>query len=91
VLKLYKSSPDLTSPYANDAHVKGEDVLQLDSLETNLFVEYSWNSLKGVLKMNLDKETTSTALRYKCILSQVHTNVLIAFLLVFDTLVRQWG
>jgi hypothetical protein len=21
VLKLYKSSPDLTSPYANDAHV----------------------------------------------------------------------
>jgi hypothetical protein len=41
VLKLYKSSPDLTSPYANDAHVSGEDVLQLDSLETNLFVEYS--------------------------------------------------
>jgi hypothetical protein len=24
VLKLYKSSPDLTSSYANDAHVKGE-------------------------------------------------------------------
>jgi hypothetical protein len=24
VLKLYKLSPDLTSPYANDAHVKGE-------------------------------------------------------------------
>jgi hypothetical protein len=31
----------LTSPYANDAHVLGEDVLQLDSFETNLFVEYS--------------------------------------------------
>jgi hypothetical protein len=41
VLKLYKSSPDLTSPYANDAHVEGEDVLQLGSFETNLFVEYS--------------------------------------------------
>jgi hypothetical protein len=39
VLKLYKSSPDLTSPYANDAQVEWEDVLQLDSLETNLFVE----------------------------------------------------
>jgi hypothetical protein len=37
VLKLYKSSPNLTSPYANDAHVKGEDVLQLDSFETNVF------------------------------------------------------
>jgi hypothetical protein len=24
VLKLYKWSPDLTSPYANDAHIKGE-------------------------------------------------------------------
>jgi hypothetical protein len=23
----------------NDAHIEGEDVLQLDSLETNLFVE----------------------------------------------------
>jgi hypothetical protein len=41
VLKSYKSSPDLTSPYANDAHVEGEDVLQLGSFETNLFVEYS--------------------------------------------------
>jgi hypothetical protein len=40
VLKLYMSSLDLTSPYANVAHVKGKDVLQLDSLETNLFVEY---------------------------------------------------
>ena len=39
VFKLYNSSPDLTSPYANDAHVEGEDVLQLDSLKTNLFVE----------------------------------------------------
>jgi hypothetical protein len=38
-LKLYKSSPDLTSPYANDARVEGEDVLQRDSLETNMFVE----------------------------------------------------
>jgi hypothetical protein len=41
--------------------------------------------------VNLDKERASTALRYKCILSQVRTNVLITFLLVFDTLVRQWG
>jgi hypothetical protein len=27
VLKLYKLSLDLTSPYAHDAHVLGEDVL----------------------------------------------------------------
>jgi hypothetical protein len=24
VLKLYKTSSDLTSPYANDVHIKGE-------------------------------------------------------------------
>jgi hypothetical protein len=41
VFKLYESSLDLTSPYANNAHVEGEDMLQLDSHETNLFVEYS--------------------------------------------------
>jgi hypothetical protein len=29
--------------------------------------------------MNLDDEKTSTALRYTCILFQVHTNALIAF------------
>jgi hypothetical protein len=39
VLKLYKSSPDLTSPYANNAHVKGEDVLQLDLLSLMCFLE----------------------------------------------------
>jgi hypothetical protein len=59
-------------------------VLQLDSLATNFFVEYSRNSRKGVLKgkMKLDKERTSTAFRYKCIMSQVRTSVLIAFALI---------
>jgi hypothetical protein len=41
VMKLYESSLDFTSPYANDAYVQGEDMLQLDPLETNLFVDYS--------------------------------------------------
>jgi hypothetical protein len=40
VFKLYKSSLYLTSPYANDTHVQGEDVLQLDSFQNNVFVEY---------------------------------------------------
>jgi hypothetical protein len=39
--------------------------------------------------MNLDDEKTSIALRYTCIQFQVHTNALIAFLLLFDILVRQ--
>ena len=91
VLKLYKSSPDLTSHYAHDAHVEGEDVLQLDFLETKLFVEVLLNSLKGVLigKSELGQRKGFPALRYKYILSQVCTSVLIAFLLIFDTLVRQ--
>ena len=56
-------------------------MLQLDSLETNLFVEYSWYSLKVIWKgkVNLDKERASTTFRYQCILSQVRTCVLIAF------------
>jgi hypothetical protein len=37
VLKLYKSSPNLTSPYAN-MHMFRGDVLQLDLFKTNLFV-----------------------------------------------------
>jgi hypothetical protein len=40
VLKLYKSSSDLTSPYAHGAHVKGEDVLQLDPLRLTCLLEY---------------------------------------------------
>jgi hypothetical protein len=40
VLKLYKSSPDLTSPYAHDAHVYGEDVLQLDPVRLMYSLEY---------------------------------------------------
>jgi hypothetical protein len=39
-------------------------------------------------KVNLDKERASTALRYKCILSQVRTNVLIAFCSYFTL---WWG
>jgi hypothetical protein len=37
VIKLYKSSPDLTSPNA-DVHMFRGDVLQLDPFENNLFV-----------------------------------------------------
>jgi hypothetical protein len=56
-------------------------VLQLDSLDTNLFVEYFWNNLKGVLKgkSELGQKRASTAFRYKYILSQVCTCILIAF------------
>jgi hypothetical protein len=41
--------------------------------------------------MNLDKESASTEFRYKCILSQARTYVLIVFLRLFDILVRHWG
>jgi hypothetical protein len=93
VLKLYKSSPDLISPYANGAHVWGEMCYSLTPLRLTCLVEYTWSSLEGPLKgkMNLDNEKTSTALRYKCTYFQVHANALIAFLLLFDILVRQWG
>jgi hypothetical protein len=40
VLKLYKISPDLTSPYANGAHIYGGDVLQLDPLRLTCLFEY---------------------------------------------------
>jgi hypothetical protein len=73
--------------------LRGRMYYNVTLLRLTCLLKYSYNSLKGVLKgkMNLDKERASTALQYKCILSQVRTNVLIAFLLVFDTLVRQWG
>jgi hypothetical protein len=69
VLKLYKLSPDLTSPYANDAHVKGGDKLQLGLSRLTCLVEYTRCSREGTLKgkMNLDDTKTSTALRYLCI------------------------
>jgi hypothetical protein len=41
VLKLYKSSPDLTSPYANDAHVKGEMNYNLTFLRLTWLFEYT--------------------------------------------------
>jgi hypothetical protein len=36
VIKLYKHSPNLTSPFASDAHIKGGDVLQLDPLRLTM-------------------------------------------------------
>jgi hypothetical protein len=47
----------------------GGDVLQLDPLRLIYVFEYSWCSLKGALKgnMDLDVAKTSTALRYLCI------------------------
>jgi hypothetical protein len=41
VLKLYKSSPDLTSPYANDAHVKGEMNYNLTFSRLTWLFEYT--------------------------------------------------
>jgi hypothetical protein len=67
-------------------------VLQLDSLETNLFVEYSLYSLKVALKgkSELGQKRASTAFRYQYILSQVRTYVLIALFLLFDILVSMY-
>jgi hypothetical protein len=47
VLKLYKTSPDLTSPWCTYV---GGDVLQLDPLRLTCLCEYTWCSLKGALK-----------------------------------------
>jgi hypothetical protein len=41
VLKLYKSSPDLTSPYANDAHVKREMNYNLTFSRLTWLFEYT--------------------------------------------------
>jgi hypothetical protein len=66
VLKLYKWSPDLISPYVNDAHIKGEMCYNLTLWDQPIclstFDVVSKVHWKG--KMNLDDEKTSTALRY---------------------------
>jgi hypothetical protein len=41
VLKLYKSSPDLTSLDANDAHIKGEMCYNLTLLRLTWLFEYT--------------------------------------------------
>jgi hypothetical protein len=61
--------------------------------ETNHMFELAWFSLKDGLKGKgeLGPCKTSTALRWEGNLLQVHLNTLIAFLLLFKILVRQWG
>ena len=50
VLKLYKHSPDLTSPFCKWCTYLGGVVLQLDPFETNHMLEFAWFSLEGELK-----------------------------------------
>jgi hypothetical protein len=50
VLKLYKTSLDLTSPYCKWCTYLGGDVLQLDPLRLTCLFEYTWCSLKRCIE-----------------------------------------